>query len=291
MTPIQLIQAAGAVANNGKMMQPYVIEKIVDPNSGTVIENNKPKVKGTPISADTAKEVRRILASTVTSEKGTAKNFASKEYSVAGKTGTAQIPNKSGGYYWGKGEFLYSFLGMAPEKNPQLVMYIAVEKPHLKASELGSEPTSKIFNAVMQSSLKYLNVETETSQVPELESLKDYVSQDVLTASKEVKVESLEPIIIGQQGKVTAQYPPHNTKLLKSSKVFFKTQGAIIVPSFKGWSLRDVLAYGNLSGLNMTVKGNGFVTKQSLPEGTILDGKETLLIELKTPSEQYSKVK
>lgn len=292
VTPIQLIQAISAVANDGKMMQPYVIKKIMNPNTDTVVQETTPKVKGTPISAETAKEVRRILATTVTSENGTAKNFASKEYSVSGKTGTAQIPDsKNGGYFWGKDEFLYSFLGMAPEKNPKLVMYVAVEKPHLKDSEFGSEPTSKIFNAVMQSSLKYMNVKTETSEVPQLEPLEDYVGKDVLTAKQVIESESLLPILIGQQDTITEQYPQPNVTVLKSSKVFLKTKGEITLPDFKNWSLRDVLAYTKLSGLKVQIKGNGYVTSQSLPQGTVINEKEELKIQLKTPSERYSKVK
>ncbi|MBQ0139778.1 MAG: PASTA domain-containing protein [Kurthia sp.] len=291
VTPIQLIQAATAVANNGKMMQPYVIKKIVNPNTGKVVKENEPKEKASPISATTAKEVRRILATTITAESGTAKNFASKEYIVSGKTGTAQIANNSGGYDWGKGKFLYSFLGMAPEKNPQLVMYIAVEKPRLKASEFGSEPTSKIFNAVMQSSLKYMNVETETSQVPKLDPLKDYTGQDVLVAQQELTNENLMPIIIGQSSEVTAQYPQNELSVLKSSKVFLKTSGQITLPNFKGWSLRDILAYKEISGLKIQVTGNGYVTSQNLPKGMRVDNKDEIKIKLKTPSEIYSKAK
>lgn len=105
VTPIQLIQAVSAIANDGKMMQPYVIQKIVDPNTKKVVKENKPKVKSSPVSADTAKEVRRILATTITSEKGTAQKFASTDYEVSGKTGTAQVANSSGGYSWGKINF------------------------------------------------------------------------------------------------------------------------------------------------------------------------------------------
>ena len=77
-------------------MQPYVIDKIVDTNTGKVTYNQEPVVKGEPISADTAKQVREILASTVTSEIGTAQRYQIDGYEVAGKTGTAQIPKENG---------------------------------------------------------------------------------------------------------------------------------------------------------------------------------------------------
>lgn len=292
VTPIQLIQAATAIANDGKMMQPYVIKKIVNPNNGKVITENEPKVKGEPISAATAKEVRRILATTVTSENGTAKNFASNEYTVSGKTGTAQIPNKqSGGYYWGKSKFLYSFLGMAPEKKPKLVMYIAVEKPKLKDSEYGSEPTSKIFNAVMQSSLKYMNVETETSHVDEMDALEDYEGESALLVQQSLEKIGINPIVIGKDDIITEQYPKKSEKVLKNSKVFLKTSGEVTLPDFKGWSLRDVLVYEKISGIKFKLTGNGYVTSQNLNEGTAVTAKDEVKLILKTPSEKYKKSK
>ena len=75
MTPMQMIQAATAIANDGVMMKPYVIDKITDPNTGEVVKDQKPEEHGSPISAKTAKEVRELLASTVTLEKGTGKKI------------------------------------------------------------------------------------------------------------------------------------------------------------------------------------------------------------------------
>ena len=74
-----------AIANDGKMMQPYVIDRIVDSSTGKIIQNHEPVEKGQPIKADTAKQVREILASTLTSKHGTAKDFILEDYEVAGK--------------------------------------------------------------------------------------------------------------------------------------------------------------------------------------------------------------
>ncbi|GEK32648.1 penicillin-binding protein [Kurthia sibirica] len=291
VTPIQLIQALSAVANDGDMMQPYIIKKIVDPNTGKIVLNNTPTVKGTPISAETAKETRRLLATTVTSEKGTARNFANKEYEVAGKTGTAQIPNSAGGYYWGKGKFLYSFLGMAPAKDPQLTMYVAIKKPKLKATESGSEPSAKIFNAVMQSSLKYLNVKPESKTNVDTVTLPDFTDDKVSDAATKLTKMKFEPIIIGDNSQVTEQYPAAGQSLMKTGKIFIKTSGKITLPDFKGWSIRDILAYSELSGLTIKLTGNGYAVKQKIAAGTTVSTSDVINVEMKTPREQYTSKK
>ncbi|KDE48456.1 hypothetical protein DI43_04270 [Geobacillus sp. CAMR12739] len=107
VTPIQQIQAATAIANDGKMMKPYVIEKVVDPDSGKVVLDHGPTVVGEPITAETARKVRAILETVVTSEHGTGRPYQINGYRVAGKTGTAQIPSASGGYLTGREN--YSF--------------------------------------------------------------------------------------------------------------------------------------------------------------------------------------
>lgn len=287
VTPIQLIQALTAVANDGKMMQPYVINKVVNPNTGEIIKKHEPIVKGKPISADTAKQVRETLATTVTSEKGTAQNFASKDYEVAGKTGTAQIPNATGGYYWGKNNFLYSFLGMAPVKNPKLIMYIAVEKPNLAGTEVGSEPTSKVFNTVMESSLKYLNIKPSKTTTSKSIVMEDFAGKDSAEVSTDLASKRIQTVLIGTEGKITKQYPKKDQTVLVNSRAFIKTSGNVKIPDFTGWSLRDILTYQSLSGVKIHVQGNGYVQKQNIKAGTIYEGNQRLVLKLIQPHEQY----
>lgn len=285
VTPMQLIQAYSAIANDGKMMQPYVIDKIVDSNSGKVLEHHEPTVKGEPISADTAKEVRDTLATTVTAEAGTAKKFASVDYTVTGKTGTAQVPKNGGGYSWGKNQFLYSFLGSAPAEDPELVMYIAVKKPKLSDEQVGSDPTSEVFNDVMGKSLKYLNIEPDMLESAEQISVSDYKDFTVAAAKEEVANQQLEAVYIGDGGStIVEQYPTAGQMVLEGNHLFLKTDGdQVTLPSLKGWSLRDVLTYQSMTGQTFTVKGTGFVTRQSLPKGTVLDGSQPLTITLEQP--------
>ena len=289
VTPIQLIQGLTAIANDGEMMQPYVIDKIVNPSTGEVTHNSKPVVKGNPISKETAATMRELLASTVYAENGNAKKYQIEGYEVAGKTGTAQMPNESGiGYAWGKNEFLYSFLGMAPKDDPQLIMYVAVAKPKLALTEIGADPVSQVFNSVMQNSLKYLNINpTDMAQV-QMKTVDDYIGGNSPDVEIDLVNQSLQPIVIGEGGEIVEQYPKVGTSLKAGSIVFLKTSGAITLPNFEDWSLRNVLVYKSLSKLPIEIVGEGFVESQSVSEGTIGDSTAPIVVNLKTPEEKYT---
>lgn len=289
VTPIQLIQAFTSIANGGQMMHPYVIDHIENSNTGEIELQTEPSVKGKPISKETADQMKQLLASTVTAEAGTAKKFALEGYDVAGKTGTAQMPNPENGQYsWGKNEFLYSFLGMAPVDDPQFIMYIAIAKPKLGATETGSEPTSQVFKSVMQNSLMYYNIKPENTAEVSLTTLNDYVGKTTDAVSVELSNSGVQTVVIGEQGKIKSQYPSAGMKLMKNNIVFLKTDGAIILPNFKDWSLRNILIYKQLSGLPIELTGEGYVTSQSVTAQTIIQDNSPIVVQLKTPEEYYN---
>jgi len=290
VTPMQLIQGITAIANDGVMMRPFVIDEVLNPLTKEVVSNHKPIEAGKPISAETAKQVRELLASTVTSEKGTAKRFELSDYTVAGKTGTAEISNPNGGYFKGYNNFLYSFLGMAPAENPELVVYIAVSKPQLEAGEVGSMPVSEIFKSVTENSLKYMNIKPEEMKSIPAFSIPNYKGQDVNVAQSQMVEQNMNPIIIGESGKVQEHYPTGETDILPGSLVFLKTDGPITIPDFTNWSKRNVLVYQMLSGLNIEVVGEGYVISQSVTKGTVTNDQTPIVIKLETPEETNIKV-
>ncbi|WP_424472381.1 penicillin-binding transpeptidase domain-containing protein [Paenisporosarcina sp.] len=291
VTPMQLIQAETAIANDGTMMKPYVIEKIVNPTTNAIMHDSKPEKAGKPISAETAKKMRDLLASTVTEEAGTAKRFKLTDYTVAGKTGTAEIPDKDGFYQKGYENYLYSFLGMAPVEDPQLVVYVAVSKPKLKDTEVGSIPVSEIFKSVTENSLKYMNIKPQqvksipTVTLPEVEDKNVAMAQSVMLEHK------MNAVTIGGNGKVQEQFPAAGTEILPGSLVLLKTEGPITIPDFTNWSKRHVWVYQMLSGLNIEVVGEGYVVSQSVSKGSVVNAQNPIVIKLETPEETNIKKK
>lgn len=287
ITPIQQLQAATAIANNGKMMKPYVIDHITDPNNKdkTVLQNS-PKSAGQPISADTAKQVRDILEKVVTSKNGTGKPYKIDGFDIAGKTGTAQLAGDDGKLLTGHENYIFSFLGMAPKDDPELVVYVAVQQPKLKATESGSAPVSSIFKPVMENGLHYLNIKPKENaeqekpvEKEESYALTDFTGMRMQTAEKQVKDEGFTPVIIGDGTAVHKQSPSPETGIIAKEKVFLTSDGPVKMPDMTGWSRRDVLNYSSLSGIHFELNGQGFATKQSVKAGKEINGKSTVKIE------------
>lgn len=295
LTPIQQVKAASAIANNGKMLQPHVIKKIVDSNTGDIIKENQPKVVGEPISEETSLQVLDLMESVVTDKNGTGKMFALDNYSVAGKTGTSQIPGPDGGYLQGMGNNIFSFLGMAPHDDPQLIMYVAVKQPDLEMEDgyvEGSAPVSFMFKNVMENSLRYLNIEpdkeakneTKEINVPEMDGKK------VKTIKKELENQEMNVTVVGSGDIITGSNVRKGEKLLANDRVILLTD-KLTMPNVEGWSSRDILQLANLLELDINIEGNGFVVSQSIEEKKPIKKGDQLTIKLKKPEDIESKNK
>ncbi|WP_244898709.1 penicillin-binding protein [Sporosarcina koreensis] len=286
VTPIQMIQAATAIANDGNMMTPYVIDQIIDPNTEKVVEQHSAEAKKSPISEETAKRVREVLASTITSEHGTGKKFALDGYDAGGKTGTAQIPRTSGkGYRAGNGNYLYSFLGMAPIDDPQLLTYVLVQHPQLKEGKYGSDPTSEIFTSVMESSLKYLNIAPDSEHADNTVTMENYEGAPSGKTAAALKEKGLIPVITGEAGDIAAQSPAAGTELTPGSVVMLQTSGNTLLPDFTGWSKRQILTFKSFTDLDIRVNGEGYVVKQSLSAGSAVTESDPVVITLEEPEQ------
>lgn len=155
VTGVQLATALSTIANGGYLMKPHILKKIVSPN-GKVINEKKPEVIKRVISYDTAMQVTEILEGVV--ENGTGKKARIPGYRVAGKTGTAQIPNnETGGYY--KDKFMASFVGFAPVEDVKFTLIVVVEDP--KESTYGGSVAAPIFKSIAEKVLFYLGTPTE----------------------------------------------------------------------------------------------------------------------------------
>lgn len=137
ITSIQLIQAISAIANEGNMMKPFVVEKIISQNNKEEIK--EPVLEKQVISQDTSQKLSAMMVSVV--ENGGGRRAKVPGYLVAGKTGTAQIPKPTGGYY--EDRTIQSFVGFAPANSPKFSIMIRLDNP--KQSDAASSCAAPIF--------------------------------------------------------------------------------------------------------------------------------------------------
>ncbi|WP_226578477.1 penicillin-binding protein [Halobacillus litoralis] len=281
-TAMQLMTAATAVANDGKMMKPYMLNKITSSETGEVLEEGTPEEIGQPISSSTAEQMRELMGQVVSSEDGTGQSFQLDDYSLAGKTGTAQIYD--GGYLTGRNNYVFSFMGMAPKEDPELLMYVAVQQPDLEVTELGSEPVSYIIRTVMQNSLHYLDIQPDKEAEESLSplSLPDVTGESVDKAEQKLK-ETFEKVeVIGNGGRVEAVLPSPGTKVVENQRIMIVTDQPNM-PDLTGYSVRDVHRLVKYFDLKIETMGSGYVQKQSIPAGTEIKEGDYLVVELTTP--------
>ena len=120
----------------------------------------------------------------------------------------------------------------------------------------------------MENTLKYLNVGSKKMRLNQHSIVKcQIVGQPSQKAQDSLKGKDLQPVIIGNGNTIKAQSTRANTKLLPNSKVLAVTDGDITMPNMKGWTTDDVLAFQELTGINVTTKGSGYVTKH--PEARV----------------------
>ncbi|KQL54724.1 penicillin-binding protein [Heyndrickxia shackletonii] len=281
VTGVQMIQAATAIANNGKMMKPYVVDKIVDPNNGEV-KKTKPEIVGNPVSAATAKQVRNYLRTVVTAKDGTGKLYEIPGYDVTGKTGTAQIPGPDGKYLKGYDDYIFSFLGMAPKDDPKLIVYVAVQQPQLdeKNYESGSVPVQMIFNPVMKNSLQYLNIKPAKMTANKVAKVPNVTNMNTSDAQQKLKDTGLQVVVLGKGTNIVGQLPAKGTVLIQGEKIFLKTDNNPSVPNMTNWSKRDVMNVAKVLDLKLNMIGDGYVWKQNITPNSPIQKGDLLVVNL-----------
>ncbi|KNE20080.1 penicillin-binding protein [Virgibacillus pantothenticus] len=291
MTPIQQMKAATAIANNGKMLQPYIIDKLTEADKQKPIKEKQPKVVGEPISKATSKQVLQLLDLAVNGEHATGKNFQLDGYKVGGKTGTAQIPNPDGGYLIGRENYIFSFLGMAPIDNPQLMMYVSVKQPKLGEKkdgslEMGSDPVAFIFKHVMENGLHYLNIDPDKQKMDNVKHIEipSVVGKSGEAVAKELTEKGLRVTTTGK-GKILKSNVQEGDQVLPNDHIMLITEKPKM-PQIIGWSLRDALQLANLLELKTETFGDGYVATQNIKAGVAIKPGDYLGIELEPPNKQ-----
>lgn len=271
VTPIQMIQALTSLTNDGVVLKPYIVDKIVDSNTGEVIKQNKRTEIDKVFSTETVNKMMSLMDATVNSEDRTVTghNYKTDLVRIAGKTGTAQYITENGEYSTGDFRTIRSFAGIFPVEKPEYIIYMAIKDFSGASKELGN-----MVKNVVESVAKYKNLSERESNKDEskLIKLNNYLNRDVNIVKDEINNTGLNAIIIGDGNKVIKQYPQKNSELIKGSKVYIMTNSEEIkIPSIQGFTRTDLINLSTILGIKYKVLGNGPLMTVNLVEGQIVN--------------------
>lgn len=280
-TPMQHIQALTSIANDGTMLVPYIIDKVVDQDGNIVFKGEK-TVKSVVASKQTTDKIKDLMYETVHSTwiPATGDGYNVKGYDVIGKTGTAQLVNeKTGRYYTNDYYTIKTFTGMWPYEDPEIIIYASVKK----SSGGSSKPLTTSVKSLVTNISKYLNIKVEE----ENKGLNNYTVENFINKNKDdvvkiLKNNNINYIVLGDGNKIINQYPSKNSIVNINDLVILKTNSITYkLPDLTGYSKLEVRSICNMLEFNCTYDGYGYVTKQSIKKNTVIKKGDELKVTLK----------
>lgn len=278
VTVMQMMKYLSAVANNGEMVEPQIVDHTVSSSGKST--SYETKVAGHPIKASTAKSVRKLMEQVVYADYGTGGSYQIPGYRVAAKTGTAQVAGTNGQYLTGENNYVFSVAGMVPADDPEYICYVTVQQPTITPPS-ESALMSGIFNPLMKRALKYESSDTKTAT--NSISMPKLTDQTAKAATKTAEDKGLVVSQVGSGSKVVQQLPAADEKVIKGQRVVLLTEGAMTMPDVIGWSKNDVLKLAEITGRNFKITGTGYATSQSLLAGDVIPNSDEVTIKLKEP--------
>ncbi len=281
ITPIQMIQALTVFGTGGDTMKPYIVEKVVD-DDGKVIKETKPSVSTKNVySQETVNHMREMMRLYVEGPQAMSENYKFPEYGLIGKTGTAQITDNKGNYLVGANNYTFSFTGMMPYEDPEIIVYGIVKQPE----HSGSASLIKLMRDVIPSvaTVYDISVKEEKEKVQSKTAyMGEYTNMQVEEAKTQLhNLSSNNVVVLGTGDTVTAQYPPVQTALQSYSTVYLLTSSPPVMPDLRGKSYRDAAIIMSLYGIRIDKSGVGNVVNQSLEVGVSLEDVTEVVVELK----------
>ncbi|WP_235070706.1 stage V sporulation protein D [Turicibacter sp. TJ11] len=218
VTPIQLVTAVSAAVNGGNLMQPYIVKRMIHPYTNEILYEREPSVKRRVISEETSETMRYALE--MVGAQGSGKGAYIDGYRVGGKTGTAQKA-KDGAYI--SGEYILSFVGIAPMDDPQLVVYVAIDNPK-NTIQYGGVVAAPIARSILAEALPYIGVEPSEEQIEKNYLWTDtkYVTVADFVGKERKEIESSYLYNIeyyGEGSKVISQQPAAYSRTIEGGTV------------------------------------------------------------------------
>lgn len=282
ITPLQLITAVSACVNGGRLMQPYVVEKMLNPD-GSLAYERKPTMQRQVISESTSEKVRSILEQVVGDpNEGTGRNAAVAGYRIGGKTGTSEKVSLEAAT--GTKEYIVSFVGFAPADEAQIALLVFLDTPSNESGIYisGGQMAAPVVGNMFSDILPYMGIEAIADSDKGDVSVPMLIGKDLSEASQSLENAELRFRTIGDGVYITEQLPKAGSSIAKGTEMILyldatPSQDREAMPDIGGMSYeqaRDTLSYYGLyisSKSPVTDAENQIISSQSIAPGLRLD--------------------
>ena len=267
-TPIQHIQAMTTLTNDGILLKPYVVEKIVDPITKEVILQNGKDEKERVASTTTVEKMIQLMDDCVNGDGNTGIGFKIEGGQLIGKTGTAQIAKENGsGYISGKAEVISSFSGIYPKNDPQIIIYAAVKRP----TNGSQKPLSNAVKEIVHNVSKYYGNDDSKQNEIEINNYKvpSFINKKLDSVKTTLTSDKINYVVIGEGDKVVKQSPSPDTIMTNQDTIYLITNDRNQkVPNVVGLSSKVAKDLLQKLSIKVNLDGVGYVTEQSITPGT-----------------------
>ncbi len=258
VTPLQLITAFCAIANDGILLRPHIVKMIKNANGSTYSETHVEEVRRT-IDSATDKTLVGLLEQVVAS--GGGGKASVRGYRIAGKTGTAQKVNEYGSGYM-EGKYIASFCGFAPVENPQVALLVMIDEPLgvFYGGQIAAPVAGRIFSQIF----RYLRIEPSDAPLGV-----DADELDATIGEGDASIHNFKPREVPKTPEPQAEPAPTENLAPESARV----------PNFYGKSIRESARLANEAGISFAAEGSGFAVSQSIGAGEIVDKGTTVKVQ------------
>lgn len=276
VTAIQLLRSYSAFANDGKTVEPYFIDKIVNSETKETIYSGNSTYSKQIYSTNTVNTMKDLMDGVINKKGSTGYSYHMDDVRLMGKTGTGQlvIDGKYSSVY-----HTHSFAGLAPYEDPEIVIVLWYQC-HDKNDKTATR--AEFIQTMTRAAVNLLKDQPEQEVETKSFVLDSYINHSVDFTSSILTNHSLTPIIIGDGNTVIDQYPSAYTELTSGSRVFIQTNGSkMTMPSMIGWSRKEAEAFASYAHIDIEYDGVGIIYEQSLTKGKELNKNDKVKVKAK----------
>lgn len=278
VTAIQIVQALTSITNDGELLKPYVVSKIVDSDSGEVTYAGQREVIDKVVSSETISKIKELMSSVICNDMSlcTGSSYYMEDYPMIGKTGTAQIWDETKrSYKTGSSDYIYSFAGIYPADDPEIIIYMALKEPKDTTNYVAPAVKDVVVNVS-----KYLNINTDSKESNPYK-VETYLNKSLTAVKSELEKKGLNVISLGDIGKIVSQYPSAGSTIYSGDTVILiSSDYDNKMIDLKGLSYKEALSILGFMNINYEIEGTGYVYEQSIKVGETFTSNDTISIKL-----------